>query len=197
MVTMPIPPRDVFAAAARKAIEDHDEWDAPDAFQTLHWDGEKLSCRTFVCVLPDVNPPDYPALMAKAAIDELTKHPDHVAYAYLLQMEMFGVSEPGPDASAQERQRYDRDRIGRTFHQRDDAIEACVAWVADVHGRLWSAAKMRNRPGRISETFYQPGQAPGGQMIRGLLAVATATGVMGYGLPGPQGLGLGGETSNV
>jgi hypothetical protein len=32
-----------------------------------------------------------------------------------------------------------------------------------------------------------PGQTPGGHMIRGLLAVAYATGVMGHSLPGPQG----------
>lgn len=140
-----------------------------------------------MCVLPDVDPLDYPTLMAKAAVEELGEHPDEPAYAYLLQIEVFAVTEPGLDASEEEREQYDRDRIGRTFHQRNDAIETCVAWVADVHGRLWSAAKVRNRPGGISEAYYQPGSTPGGQMIRGLLAVATATGVMAYGLPGPLG----------
>lgn len=38
------PPRDVFAAAARNAIERHDEWDSPHSFETLHWDGCASSC---------------------------------------------------------------------------------------------------------------------------------------------------------
>lgn len=184
---MSAPPRDVFAAAARKAIEDHDEWDSPHCFQTLHWDGERLTCRTYVCIMPDVDPVKYPALMAKAAREELEKHPDEAAYAYLLQIESFGVTEPGPDASEAEREQYERDRIGRTFHERGDAIESCDVWVADIHGRLRSAAKTRTEPDRIHEHFYQPGRTPGGPFIRGLLRVAYATGMLGHGLPGPQG----------
>lgn len=184
---MTAPPRDVFAAITRKVVEDHDEWDSPHSFLTLHWDGEKLSVRTFVCIMPDVDPVKYPALMMKAAREELEKDPDDPAYGYLIQGEFFGTTEPGADASEEERDQFRRDRLGRTFHQRPDATEACIAWAADIHGRLWSAAKTRTDPGHIHEVFYQPGRAPHGQMIDGLIAVAYATGVIGHGLPGPQG----------
>jgi hypothetical protein len=119
------PPRDAFAAAARHAVERHDEWDAPHAFD--------------------------------------------------VQRSRLGWEQ------------YERDRIGRTFHKRADATEACIVWVADVHGRLWSATKARDNPGRIHEVFYQPGRAPGGHLVKGLLRVAYATGMSAWGLPGPQG----------
>lgn len=181
------PPRDVFAAAARKAIEDHDKWDAPHSFETLHWDGEKLRTMTYLCIMTDVNPPDYPKVMARAASEELERNPEDPAYGYLLRLESFGVREPGPEASEAEREQYRRDRLARTFHERPDAIEACTAWAVDVHGRMWAATKTRDNPGRIHEVFYQPGRAPGGSAIRGLLRVAYATGVSFWGLPGPQG----------
>jgi hypothetical protein len=183
-----VPPRDAFAAAARLAIERHDEWDAPHAFETLHWDGEKLRTMTYLCIMNDVDPPKYPALMARAALEELEKHPDDPAYGYLLQVESHGVSKPGPQASEAEREQYERDRLGRTFHKRPDAVEVCQVWAADVHGRLWSATKRRgDESGYIHEVFYQPGRAPGGTAIRGLLEVAYATGMSAWGLPGPQG----------
>lgn len=77
---MTAPPRDVLAAAARQAIEDHDEWDAPHCFQTLRWDGEKLSPRTYVCIMPDVDPVKYPEIMARAVAKEFEKHPDEPAF---------------------------------------------------------------------------------------------------------------------
>lgn len=177
----------MFAAAARKAIEDGHEWDSPHCFQTLHWDGEKLSPRTCACIMPDVHPAGYPALMDKLAREELEKHPDEPAYAYLLQIEAHGVIVPGPDAAEAEREQYRRDRLGRSFHQRADAVESAMAWVADVHGRVWSAAKPRRGPVVITERFYPPGKVPGGQAVAGLLSVAYATGVTAYGLPGRQG----------
>lgn len=181
------PPREVFAAAARKVIEDHDEWDSLHCFITLHWDGEKLRAGAFVAIDPGIDPAEYPALMVKAAAEQQQKHPEAPAYAYLLQIEAFGVTEPGPDAGEAEREQYDRDRIGRTFHKRPDAEESVIVWCADVHGRVWAAAERRSEPGVIHEHFYAPGKTPGGQMVRGLLAVAYATGVKAYGLPGPQG----------
>jgi hypothetical protein len=181
------PPRSAFAAITRDTVEEHREWDSPHSFLTLRWDGDSLSCRTWVCIMPDVDPVKYPAVMMGTVREELEKYPDDPAYGYLLQGEFFGTEEPGADASAADREQYERDRIGRTFQQRPDAAEACIAWAADIHGRLWSAAKTRTNPDRIQEAFYQPGRAPRGQMIRGLLTVAYATGVIGHGMPGPQG----------
>lgn len=185
---MSAPPRDVFAAAARLAIERHDEWDAPHAFETLHWDGAKLTTMTYACIMQDMPPARYPQVMAGLAREELEKHPVDPAYGYLLQVESFGVSEPGPGASEAEREQYERDRIGRTFHERPDAVEVCQSWAVDVHGRLWAATKRRgDESGYIHEVFYQPGRAPGGHLIRALLDVAYATGMTAWGLPGPRG----------
>jgi hypothetical protein len=180
-----IPPRDIFAAEARRAIEMHDEWDSPHCFMTLHWDGEKVSIGTYASIMLDIEPTAYPAYMISLARDEHEKNPDDPAYAYLLQAEFFGASEPGPDASDEEHAQFQCDRLGRTFHQRSAAEEVATAWCADVHGRLWAATKRRSKPGEIHEQFYAPGKAPGGQMIRGLLAVAYSTGMMAYGLAGP------------
>ena len=159
---MSVPSRSAFAAITRYTVEEHREWDSPHSFLTLRWDGDSLSCRTWVCIMPDVDPVKYPAVMMGAVREELEKYPDDPAYGYLLQGEFFGTQEP-------------------------DAAEACIAWAVDIHGRLWSAAKTRTNPDRIQEAFYQPGRAPRGQMIQGLLTVAYATGVIGHGMPGPQG----------
>ena len=185
---MTAPPRSVFAAFTRKAIEAHDEWDSPHCFMTVHWDGESLACHTYVCVMPDIDPVDYPALMIKAAREQLEKDPDDPPYGYLLQIEGHGVKEPEPGASEEERERFNKARLGRTFHQLPDAIEVATAYCADIHGRLWVAAKRRDKPGEISENFYAPGNPKiGGQMVKGLLAVAYTTGMTAWGLPGPQG----------
>jgi hypothetical protein len=181
------PPKEVLAAATRKAIEDHDEWDSLHCFQTLHWDGEKLSVGTYAAIDPGIDPPDYPALMTGIAAKRQDEHPEAPAYAYLLQIEGFGVVEPAPDAGEAEREQFNRDRLSRNFHARPDAIESAMAYCADIHGRLWSAAKVRSRPDVIEEHFYPPGKTMGGQMIRGLLVVAYTTGMKAYGLPGPQG----------
>jgi hypothetical protein len=177
----------MFAAAARRAVEElHTEWDSPHNFQTLHWDGEKLHCRTYACIMLDVNPPDYPAYMVGLARTQHEKDPGDPAYAYLLQIECFGVTEPGPDATKADRERYNAARLGRTFHKLPEATEACTAWVADIHGRLWAATKTRDKPGEIQEKFYPAGKVTvGGHLIDGLIAVAQATGISYHGLPGP------------
>lgn len=184
---MDIPPREPFAAAARHAIEDHTEWDAAHAFITFRWDGAKLSAGTYACIMPDIEPDDYPQLMAGLALEELQKDPGDPAYAYLLQTEGYGVKPPGPDATDKERLQYRADRRQRRFHQRPDAVEIATAILADVHGRLWQASHTRSDPGVIAEKFYEPGDYPGGQLTIGLLAVARATGFIAYGLKGPEG----------
>jgi hypothetical protein len=186
---MSLLPREVFAAEARRIIEEHSEWDAPHAFITFRQDDAKLVAGTYTCIMPDINPADYPQMMAGIARKELDEHPDWEPVAYLLQIEAYGVIEPGKDASAEERMRFQADRLGRTFHQRADVYEVACAYLADVHGRLWTAGKRRDHEGEISENFYPPGpRQPGGQMVKGLLAVAQATGMVVHGLPGPANL---------
>jgi hypothetical protein len=187
---MTVPPRGVFAAAARREVEAHLEWDAPHSFQTLHLDGDGLTCRTMACIMTDVNPTDYPRMMAGIAAGQHDRDPGDPAYAYLLQVEAFGVTEPGPEASAVELAAYHQARRGRTFHLMPNAVETCTAWVADIHGRLWAATKTRDHPDEVHESFYRPGKAPGGPLITGLLAVAEAAGIMWHGMAGAAVPGL-------
>jgi hypothetical protein len=187
------PPRDAFAAAARHAAERHDEWDAPHSFETLHWDGAKLTTMTYACIMQDMPPAKYPQVMMGLAREELEKHPDDPAYGYLLQVESFGMREPGPGDTAAYRERYDDARRNRTFRLQPDAREVCTAWAADIHGRLWFAQKDRgDPPGQVAEAFYRPGspRMPGGTAIRALLAVAEATGILCHGIPGQPPPGL-------
>jgi len=161
---MTVPPRSVFAAAARAALEAHEEWDAPHCFQALHLDGDSLVCRMYACIMTDVEPDDYPRWMAMLADEQHEKDPRDPAYAYLLQTESFRTRAPGPEASAAEREQYDRDRAGRTFHERADAVEVCSAWVADIHGRLWFAEKAPlpgGRPGGVLPAGEQRAGRPG------------------------------------
>jgi len=181
---MTVPPRSVFAAAARREVESHVEWDAPHCFQTLHLDGDQLVCRTMACIMTDINPPDYPRLMAGLAADQHQRDPGDPAYAYLLQIEAFGVAEPGPEASAADLARYHAARRGRTFHELPEATEVCTAWVADIHGRFWAATKTRQHPEHVEEMFYRPGKAPSGPLIAALLAAAEASGIRYHGMPG-------------
>jgi hypothetical protein len=181
---MRIPPRSAFAGYARQVLEDHDEWDSPHAFMTLHWDGEKLTCGAYVCIMPDVHPDRYPAMMLETARESLRQNPGSPPYGYLLQCEAFAAAEPGPDATDGERRLWEADRVGRTLHERPDAVESAVVYCADIHGRLWTAVKPRKDPGAISESFYPPGQtAVGGQFIRGLLGVCDLTAVAGHKIP--------------
>lgn len=172
---MQTPPNEVLAAETRRLVADlHTEWDAPHQFVTLHWDGQTISYGTVACIMADLHPTRYPQVMARMVLEQTQRRHLPPMCACALQIECFGVTEPGPDASAAERAQYQRDRVGRTFHQRPDAVESAVAWCADPYGFLWSAAKTRRDPTKIVESFYQPGQAPapGGQMVAGVLAAA-------------------------
>lgn len=159
---------------------------APHQFVTLHWDGERLTPGTLAMITPDIHPTSYPALIAKIAKDELDGERGDTVYAYALQIEGWSVVAPGAEASEAERQAFDADRIGRTFHQRPDATEIATTWCADVHGRTWSAVKRRTQPDDVEVTFWAPGKASG-QLVTGLLAIAQATGSVLYGLPAPGG----------
>lgn len=156
---MTLPPRDVFAAACRSVVEDHDTWDSPHCFETLHWDGAKLHVGTHVVIMADIDPDKYPVMMIKISRRQLEEHPDDPAYAYLLQIESVGKPEQP---------------------------ESAIAWCVDIHGRAWYAAKVRERPGRIDEKYFPPGTVPHGtRMVDALFAVAQSTGMVAYGLPGP------------
>ena len=169
-------PRDVMAAEVRALVERHDDWDSMHQFVTVHWDGAKVSYGTVGIIDPAIHPADYGKVMAELAAHRIADEPDRPPCAYLLQIEGFGVTEPPPSASDEERARFNQDRQDRTFHERADAIEFCQAWCADIHGRLWSATKERSRPGHVEVKFYRPGNAPSGQLIRALLSIASATG---------------------
>lgn len=167
------PPNEVLAAETRRLVTDlHDEWDAPHQFVTLRWDGERISYGVVACLMLDIHPAQYPQIMAGFVREQSRRRDLPPMCACAVQVESHGVTEPGPDASVAERLAYDRDRVGRTFHQRPDAIESADAWCADSYGFLWSAAKRRDDPRTIIERFYKPGTAPGGHLIAAVLAAA-------------------------
>jgi hypothetical protein len=175
------PPRQVMAAEARRIIELHDEWDRPHAFEILHWDGARVRCSTHMMILADVPARYYPRLMMEAVRKWHDEHPDYPPYAYLVQIEAFGVADPRADAGEEERRVFEEARRDRTFHEHPDRHETVNAWCADIHGRLWAAMRVRGSD-EIHESYYAPGRAPGGGLIRGVLACAAYTGAAAYGL---------------
>lgn len=186
---MPVPSRAVLAATSRKAVEAHNSWDSPHGFTILHWDGENLTGQHHVCIMPDIDPAEYPMLMRRAALHYRTECPDRPAYAFLLQVEAYSVTEPGPGASAAVRAQFNADRANRRFHTRPDAFETMAAWCIDIHGRGARASKTRVAPDTIEERFYTPDTIPRTSMLTGLLTIALVTGVADHGQPPPnQGL---------
>lgn len=182
---MRIPPRSVFADYARKILQDHYEWDSPHKFLSLHWDGEKLTCGSYVCIATDVRDDQYPVMMLRTARETIERQPGSPPYGYLIQIEAFAATKPGPDAPEEEHRRFEADRTGHKIHKRPDAIESSVVWCADIHGRLWTAAKTRENPHVIEESFYPPGQTilGGGQFVTGLLGVCNLTAICGHKMP--------------
>ena len=183
MGSLTAPPPEVFAGVTRRMIEAHDTWDSLHEFATLHWDGESLDFGTLVVIDPAIHPNAYADLMTKAACEAMSGEHAATLYGYALQIEAYTVAEPAPDASAEERARFQADRVGRKFHQRPDAVESVLAYSADIHGRVWGAIKRRGHDG-IDEVFYAPGERPShGQMVDALLAIAVLTRTAVHGLP--------------
>jgi hypothetical protein len=179
-------PKEAFRVFTRQVAEAHGEWDTPHEFVTVHWNDDHLVPRTVGVLAPDILPTKYPQIMAGLAMKEIElTGAEDVAVAYLLRVEVFGVPDPGPDATEAEREQFDSDARNRRFYTRPDAEEALWVICADVYGRIWVATKLR-REGKIHEQFHPPDQPPAGQLVRGLLAVAYATGTSHYGLPGPS-----------
>lgn len=175
--------REILAAEARKLIEFHDgDWDSMHAIVTLHPDGEGgLRAGTWAAVAQDVDPRSYPALIARLAAETQADRPEDPAYAYGALIEAFGMPTPGPDATAEYRERYERARITGTFGEQPEAVERAVAWVADIHGRSWECWKRRDT-GEAGEFFRAPGAA-GGSIRGALIKAARATGVAAWGMP--------------
>ena len=164
-------PRDVLAALAREVIEAHDKWDSPHALASVYRDGKGGARYGTVTIIdPALHPDLYPSLIGKRAAEDAERQGP--PYAFLLQIEAFGTAGPAEDAAPADKALFQADRIARTFHLRKDAVEVVQVWVADVHGRLWSATKARGREDEIEERFYRPGSELGGQMIEALLAAA-------------------------
>lgn len=185
---MSIPSRGALAEVTAGVITAHSEWDSLHQFVTLNWDSEKIAPGVVVAIDPSIHPGRYPDLMSKAALDAINDQQSkgrRTLYAFLLQFEAHTLITPSDDASDQEREQYNRDRLARTFHKRPDAVEACVAYCVDIHGRLWTAAKRRPEPDEVHEHFYaSPAGAPGGAFVTALRAVAQLAGTALHGLPG-------------
>lgn len=172
------------AAEARRTVEQHDRWDGLHSFQTIRWDGEKLHSDVYAAIDPGIEATDYPKIMNKMAYEQLHGNPGEPSCAYMLCMEAHHATA-SPDASEAECRQFAEDRDNRKLDKWPGARELFAAYIADIHGRAWVAYKYRDGPEQIIENFCRPGILPLGDelIIRGLLDVALATGVLAWGLP--------------
>ncbi len=172
------------AAEARRMIEVHGgDWDSLHAFATLHWDGEKFSIGTWCAIDTSYAPADYAAIMQKMSFERLQEEPENPPYAYALQIEAHVLTLP-PGATTEELAAVAADLKAEKLHHRADARECAEAWVADVHGNLWSARRFRDGDGGIEERFTPASeQAPGPAVFTApLVSAARATGLTAWGL---------------
>jgi len=172
------------AAEARRMIEMHGgDWDSLHAFATLHWNGEKFTVGTWCAIDTSYAPGDYAMIMQKVSLERLQEEPVNPPYAYALQIEAY-VSTLPPSATAEERAAIAADLRAERLDQRPDARECAEAWVADIHGRLWSARRFRDAEG-IEEHFTPapvPDSAGPAVFTRPLISVARVTGILAWGL---------------
>lgn len=169
---------EVLAAQARALVDRHgDDWDVPHTFLTLHPDeAGGLRPGVLAMITLDVDPVDFPALIARLAANWMAEHPDDPPYAYGLMIEAFAATAPPPQASNETRKRFARARATRTFYQHPDAREIVTAWVVDVHGHSWQCTKERGT-GEVTQEFYPSGSTrAGGRLVAALLQAALATG---------------------
>lgn len=163
------------ARLTREVIEAHSEWDSPHQFVTFAVEGDAVRPRLLAVIDPAIDPRDYPETMFSLGSKDMARNGP--ACGFLLQIESYAVKQLPDSASAAEREQLERDRRGRTFHQRPDAREMCGAWTVAPDGRGWAASKYRDEPG-IHEESWRPGDAPGGQMVRALLALARCSQIL-------------------
>jgi hypothetical protein len=171
------------AAEARRMIEMHGgDWDSLHAFATLHWDGGKLAVGAWCSIDTSFDARDYAGIMQRVSFERLRGEPENPPYAYALQIEAH-VSVLPETATPEEQAAMAADLRAEKLHLRPDARECAEAWVADIHGNLWSARKFRGAEG-IEERFTPAAdQAPGPAAFTGpLLAVARVTGIIAWGL---------------
>lgn len=169
-------PRDVLARLVRDTAAEHDRWDRPHQFQTLHWDGATVTAGHVASITLDVDPDDIPRLIMAVAAEQFAAQPGQPPCAYLLEWEGHGVPGPGPGASAAERAQFGRDARDRALHRRPDALEVVTVICADIHGRVWKASKMRDT-GEVAEVFCRPGSPVPGRLNRAVLQIAETTGL--------------------
>lgn len=164
------------AAYVRSAAEDHDDWDVPHHFSTVHWDpgtGE-LSLSWMMAITLDVGPEQMSLAMIRFAAEQSQEQPGRPPVAYLLEAESYGV-HLAPGASAAERRQLEEHARSLTLDQHPDAVEDITVICADIHGRVWQARKRRDT-GEIDEKFWRPGNQPPGPSARLVLRIAEAGG---------------------
>jgi hypothetical protein len=179
----PEPDASALAAEARRMIEMHGgDWDSLHAFATLHWDGAKFSVGTWCAIDTGYAPGDYAAIMQRMSFERLREEPDNPPYAYALQIEAH-VSTLPPGSTPQERAQVSADLRAEKLHLRPDARECAEAWVADIHGNLWSARRFRDAEGIEEQFTPAAAQLPGpAAFTRPLAAAARVTGILAWGL---------------
>jgi hypothetical protein len=190
----PVPdiPDAAYAAQARALIDQHTDWDAMHTFVTLHWRDGGLHIGTYVAIDPGVEPRAYPALMISYAHEWAEAHPGDPAAGYGLQTESYGIDQP-PGASAELRASIDAARATRSYRDLPGHYESADAIVTDIHGNLWSAAKIRGRD-TVEERHWPQGWSPDGenhiegQMPDALRTLGLATGWLEWGIPLPADL---------
>lgn len=165
---------------ARWSITRDDDWDMAPEFVTLHWDegADRVRPGMIAVFAGDIPPESYPRAMAAMSLEALGNAPEDVATAYMLVVEGFGVTEPKPDATDEEKAQFERDRRERGFHAREDAREVKMAVVADITGQAWMVTRYRDT-GEVTDSTQDDGlKSLGGRMPDGVLRVALATGTM-------------------
>lgn len=164
-------------------MESHTQWDSPPAVADIRWDGTRARLRTWCMIASDIHPGQYPKIINSRAYDSLRSTPKKLPHALMIQVEAHTVTEPGTDATREERAAYQRDRVNRTFYQRPDAVEKAAVFIADIRGRLWLAEKIRGRDG-IAEWYWEMDAEdfPGGPVPVTLQSAALAIGALGWGL---------------
>ncbi len=178
---MMMPPSSEMARMARQAVE-RDEWDLYTEFVTLHWrltseDGYSLQPGSVAIFAGDIDPGDYPRMMALMAL-KISKElidDDHPC-AYLLSIEGWSVPEPASDVSEEEKAKFEHDRRNHLFHTRDDRREVKTGMVASLDGRICMAHRYRDVEGVEEETYGFGDAKLGGRLPLALVTVARGMG---------------------
>lgn len=171
-------PQEELLKIARWAITRDDDWDMFPEFVTLHWDAEneKVGLGTVAIFAGDIPPESYPQAMMAMAVGDVGKAPATTAYLFVI--EGYGVIPPKADASQEEKDQFEHDRINRGFHARDDKFEVKMALVADITGKTWMVTKYREDGKVVDSTEDEGLKSLGGRMPDAVQRIALATGKM-------------------